>query len=259
MPMQFKELTDYVIVKVDGSIFNEDTGFKGVEGKSIVIDPSWDPQIHVKIQATVVAIPTKLSKRPIAQVTKGHPKYNMISPFKYKHMDDIEQEIKVGDRVYFHFNMLLSDGKNLISEKERLYKISYNSIICAVRPSEEEEGYDEVVMIGGYCLIEPDLESWEETLIPVAEVVNGKVLEDKYGNPILKPKDQWIIRKIQPEAKYLRGTVINVGSPLKGDDDTLREGDKIMYRPNADWQMNIEGHKFFCIQQRHILASVLED
>lgn len=250
-----KSLKDYVFVQIEGSLFNEDSGFKGQNNQSIILDPSYDPQVHVKIKGKVVAIPDKLGRAPIAQETRGLPSYVYKQKFKYKRREDIVPDVKVGDDIYFHFNSLLSDGKNLIDAKERIFKIAYENILCAIRDFVADgKKLKEVIMIGGYTLIEPDFETWDETLIPIPEKINGEVVVDKNGQPVMKPKDQWLIAKLKPELKYLSGFVVNVGSPLKGDSNNLKNGDKIIYTRNADWKLRIEGNEYFIIKQRNILA-----
>lgn len=256
-----RSLRDYVFVEVEGTLFNEDSGRKGING-NIIIDPSYDPQVHVKISGKAIALPEMLSKHTISQETKGMPSYEMARPFKYKRREDIAPEVEIGDIVYFHFNTLLSDNKNWLysTDTTQVFKVAYENIICSVRDF-HADGQDlkEVVMIGGYCLIEPDLESWEETLIPTPQLLDGKPMLDKNGNKVLKPKDQWLIAKLKPEARYLSGYVINMGTPLKGEKPKFKRGDRILYRVDADWKQTIEGTSYFTIRQRHIMAHEVLD
>lgn len=250
-----KSIKDYVFVQMEGDLFNTDTGIKGHSGQSIVLDPSYEPQHHIKIKGKVVAVPDKLGRSPIAQETRGLPSYSFDHQFKYKRREDISPDVKMNDIIYFHFNSLLSDNKNLIDKKNQIYKIAYENILCAIRDfTGDGKELREIIMIGGYTMIEPDFETWEQTLIPIPQKLNGKVVVDKHGNPIMKPRDQWLIAKLKPELKYLSGFVVNVGKPLKGDSNNLKPGDKIIYTKNADWKIHIEGADYFIIKQRHILA-----
>ncbi len=252
-----KSLKDYVFVQIEGSLFNENTGIKGYNGTSIQLDTSYDPQVHVKVTGKVVAIPNKLGNAPISQETCGLPQRESGKRYRYKRRKDIKPEVKIGDRIYFHFNTLLSDNKNLLDEKKQIYKIAYENILCAVRDFKEDvskENLSEIIMIGGYTMIEPDYETWEETRIPIPEIINGEVVVDKEGNPVMKPKDLWLIAKMKPEIRYLTGYMVNVGTPLNGDKNEMSIGDKIIYRRDADWPVTIEGEKYFIIRQRHILC-----
>jgi co-chaperonin GroES (HSP10) len=108
---------------------------------------------------------------------------------------------------------------------------------------------EKIIPIGGYVLIEPDLESWDDILKPVRSTI-----KDKDGNFILKPKDQWLQTKVRPDRKYLTGFVRHIGAPLKGDVNELEIGQKIYYRKHADWVQNIEGKEYYAIRQRHIVG-----
>ena len=52
-------------------------------------------------------------------------------------------------------------------------------------------------MIGGYTLIEPDMETWDDILLPIYRISNGVPLVDKNGNKIKNPKEKWIQRKVR--------------------------------------------------------------
>jgi hypothetical protein len=83
---------------------------------------------------------------------------------------------------------------------------------------------------------------------------DGKALRDDRGNPIVKPKEQWLQTKVQPSAKYMRGWVRHVGTPLHGDVCEIHEGQLIYYKPNADWTNRVEEKDFYAIRQKHIVG-----
>lgn len=144
-------------------------------------------------------------------------------------------------------------------------------LTCPIDPSGDEELKQEerfiasdnvyrkeVKMIGSYVFVEPDMETWEDISIPIPQVgSNGKILLDDKGNKIMKPKDQWIVSKAQPEERDLEGWVRHIGPPLKGDHElSAREGTKIIFRPHANTKLNFEGKDYFRMRQRHIIAYV---
>lgn len=112
----------------------------------------------------------------------------------------------------------------------------------------------EVQMIGSWVFIEPDMESWDDILIPVPETIGGRPLLDENGQVKLKPKDQWLATKVQPTEKYLRGWIKYVGSPLHGDEATFSEGMYVFFRPKADTKTDFEGKPYFRMYQRNIVA-----
>ena len=248
---KLRSLTDYVYIEIEGTLYNEDSGVQGANGENIWIDPTYDPQYHVKIAGKVVATPEAMSNRPISQETKGTPSYALTRDYLYRRRSDIPLEVEIGDIVYFHFNTLASmnGDKNRMLEKN-MFKVAYENILCAVRNNK-------IIMIGGYCLIKPDIQTWEETVLPTPVIVNGQPLLDKNGQRVMKPKDEWIVIQQEPEERSLLGFVVNVGTPIKGHETSIKNGDHIMYHKNADWRQTIEGEEYFVIRQRHIIGKLI--
>lgn len=235
---------NFIIFKTD-AIFNSHVSFKGVGGKELVVDPNFDPARHMRTYGEVVSIPLHLGTHPITQETKGTPP-DPQKPFEYRFMRDIEQDVRISDKIYFHFNVMRT-GKPIKTEgthpnKTFWFPCSYDNVICTVRDKE-------IIMIGSYVLCYPDMESWEDILVPIYSDI-----KDAEGNPILKPKDQWLQRKVRPEAKFLKAFVKHVGKPLKGDTCEVEVGQRIWYRRNADWINTVEGVDYFAIRQRHIIG-----
>lgn len=240
---------NYLVVRTD-TLSNEGTPYKGINGASIKLDTSFDVQKWARAYAEVVSVPKFLSRSPISQQHRGLPSYESLSPYSYKYLSDIPLEIEEGDRVYFHFNTLI--GKNLIkTEGLPPYRVWYfkcrvDQVICAVRN-------EKIIPTSTYVLVDPDMETWEDILIPTFSNIMGPD-----GKPKLRPKDNWLQKKVAPQKKFLLGFVRHVGSPLKGDLCDLKKDDRILYRKLADWTNKIEGHDYFAILQRHILAKIVD-
>lgn len=232
-----------------------------IQNRQLFFDPSFDPHRHVRTYGEVIQLPLKLNKIPIMQIPRGTPPYFDQAPFEYKWVSDIKREVKIGDRIYFHFNTIMRLGANIVREImepgtskviEWWFKVRYDSVLCAVR-----EG--KIIPIGSYVLVEPDMESIEDILIPIAVMgADGKPLRHPDGSPVLQTKDKWLQKKVAPSAKPLRGWVRHIGSPLEGDVCELQVGQMIYYRPNADWQNNIEGTDYYLIRQKHIIGRVID-
>lgn len=110
-----------------------------------------------------------------------------------------------------------------------------------------------ITMIGSWVFVEPDKQTWDDISIPVPETEFGlPKLDPKTGKPIFKPKDQWIVKKSQPGNRYLFGWVRHVDDALKGDEKNLEAGDYVMYRPNADTPVDVEGMTFHRMIQENI-------
>lgn len=240
---------NFVVFKTD-TLHNEGTPFKGVGDKQIVIDSSFDPQRHVRTYGEVVSVPKHLDRFPISQKHKGLPAYHDSPAFSFKYLSDIAQEIKVGDRIYFHFNTIRPDNliKTEVEDSKKVYyfKVKYDQILCTVR-----DGV--IIPIGSYTLIEPDMETWEDISVPTYSNIKGKD-----GKPMLKPKEQWLVKKVAPGAKYLLGFVRHVGTPLKGTECDVQAGDRIIYRRMADWRNIVEGKEYYAILHRHIVGKFVD-
>lgn len=238
-----------VIFKTD-VMFNDKAYFKGVDGKEVHLDPSFDPQKHVRIYGEVVSVPLYLTKRPIMQEHRGTPAPTEGSPFDYRYLSDVKMEVRVGDRIYFHFNTITM--RNIVKEEGKhpnrtwYFRVSYDQIICAVRDGQ-------IIPIASYALVLPEYETWDDILHPT--YTN---LKDAEGRFIPKPKDQWIQMKVKPEYHFLTAFVKYVGSPLGKDACEIEPGQKVWYRKNADWINVIEGVEYFAVRQRHIIGKEVD-
>lgn len=233
-----KAFQNFIIFKTD-QLFNDKVKMKA--GGELYFDPSFNPAVHARIYGEVVSVPIRLSPSiPISQKHAGLPGYNERSPYSYKYMADIEQDVRVGDRIYYHFNTIKIG--NIVKEegahpnKTWYLKVRYDQVICAVRNGE-------IICIGGHTLVDPDFETWDDITIQVPTA-----LKDASGQTITRP----VITKAQPTYKFLRGTVRHVGKPLKGDVCEVKPGQKILYHRHGDWLVKIEDRDYFVIKQRHL-------
>jgi hypothetical protein len=103
-------------------------------------------------------------------------------------------------------------------------------------------------MIGSWCLIEPDMETWDDIVHPTYY----NILDPITGKKKLRPKSEWLQLKARPEKQYLKGYLKHVGRPLKGETLELSQGDYIVYTPGADFEIEVEGRKYFVIRQSYI-------
>jgi co-chaperonin GroES (HSP10) len=245
----YSAFLNFAVFRTD-RLSNDDTKFKGNNGLNLVVDTSWDPKKHVCTSGEVVSIPKHLSNVLISQKHKGLPAYDSYSPYSYRYLSDITLEIQPGDRIYFHFNTIRP--QNLIKKEKEgdktwyYFKVRIDQIICAVRGGV-------VIPTSTYTLVEPDMETWEDIFVPTYSNIKGPD-----GKFILKPKDQWLQKKVMPEKKYLLGFVRHVGTPYKGETCDVSVGDRIVYRRSADWTNAIEGKDYFAILQRHIIAKYVD-
>lgn len=241
-----------------------------INGREIWFDPTFRPHEHIQKWGIVTQIPQRLSQMPIpTQITDGCPEYYEKVTRRYKYLSDIEPEVKVGDKIWFHHNTIdIPHLKNLLREegegeaKRYYFKVRYDQIICSVREISKEEvdeelwdkenpdtKYNVIIPIGGWTLVQPDWESFDDILVPTySDILDGT------GKPTLRPKSEWIQKKSVPGYRHLTGFMIHIGTPLQGDTCEMEPGDKVWYRNNGDWLLDIEGDQFFAIRMHHLLG-----
>jgi co-chaperonin GroES (HSP10) len=109
----------------------------------------------------------------------------------------------------------------------------------------------EFQMIGGWCLLEPIMEEWDTIFRPT---YYDQV--DKDGNPIPRPKEQWLQMKVMPDMDKMRGRVKHYGTPMAGETCELQKNMVVAFRPIAKFLQDIEGTKYIVCRQNQILAEV---
>ncbi len=108
-----KILREHIIVKVP-SVFFDETQYTGMSGKKIIQHVLFNPERHVRNFGIITSVPDELFRYPLLSNHTGAPNYHDHNRFEWKTNEDIELELEVGDKVYFHHNALLPDqqGKN---------------------------------------------------------------------------------------------------------------------------------------------------
>lgn len=146
-----KILREHIVVKVP-SIFIDETKYKGVDGKNIIINVLFNPERHVRNYGIVVSVPDELYYYPLFNEHIGRPAYSPHTDVNswWKTTADIELDIREGDKVYFHPNCLLPDQqgdtiynkmflctkKEIVDGKETVmyyFRIKYELVFAAVR------------------------------------------------------------------------------------------------------------------------------
>lgn len=180
-------------------------------------------------------IPSELIQAMANQGYKKLPTYwpSTFDEFEEIKLSDIgaKMGVKVGDKIYFDYQV--SDKENFLGmhQGNKMYKVEVDKIYCAVRreKSRVDGRYrDIIVMQGGWVLVSPDVESWEE-------------IKTETG----------LLRKPKPEAKSLLGFVKHVRPGID-----LKAGDHVVYVRNADYVVRIEGTMYYVMREEDILCRV---
>lgn len=157
-------------------------------------------------------------------VVKGIPRYLSGDRDLYieDRLSDIEDEVRVGDKIYFHHNTCTED--NLL--RSSTFRVPYEAIYCIVREAE-------IIPVGGRCFCIP---VFQETNISA-----GGIILDWDSEP--KP------------VKYTSGSglakVTHIGKPLKNKAVDISVGDIVLYTPSSDFPRKIEGDVYY-IMRSHI-------
>lgn len=271
--MYRKSGTGYVLVVCEAT-HKAGTGRMGIDGKEIIIDIAFNPMQYAFNHAVVHQLPFEMGNMPIMQVPCGAPGYGSINTpkgsmeypstdiytiggvYKYKYISDIVPEVQIGDKIYFK-PRTLNNARNLMGTlkdengkaQKYIYKVPYENIFCAVRDGK-------IIMIGGWVLLEPMMEDFEDILIPTYH----QYLRDEKGNPLLLPKEQWRKKKQAPEHDNLRGKVAHIGNPLKGEPCDIQAGATVIFRRQIKTFFQvIEGERYIILSQDQIMAELLHD
>lgn len=144
--------TGFVLIEV------EDTHERkaGLNGSKIDIDVSFDPMRHARNCGKVIQLPSNLGGKPVTQEPIGYPAYGAIrgdreeadvhpaiytigGVFSYRLMQDIAQEVRIGDKIWFKPRVLnnpinkIDEIKDSKGKKKYIFKVEYDQIICAIR------------------------------------------------------------------------------------------------------------------------------
>jgi co-chaperonin GroES (HSP10) len=180
-------------------------------------------------------IPSELIQ---AMANQGYTKLPVYWPSTFDEFETItladigaKMGVKKGDKIYFDYQ--ISDKENFLGMHNgaKMYKVNVDQIYCSVRRerSKIDRRYRDVIyMQGGWVLVKPDVESWEEI-----KTATG------------------LLRKPKPEAKALQGFVQHIRPGID-----MKPGDHIVYIRHADYMVQIEGTMYYVMREDDILCRV---
>jgi co-chaperonin GroES (HSP10) len=231
---------DYVFITSEKAV--EDTVKLG--DMTLFIDGSFDPLKNARTYGKVVAIPEHLTDAFIGLKAELKP-ISKEEPRQFRKRSDIIPTIEVGDKVYFHYGVLGEEANEMmvaILNGDPIYRVPYDRIWARKDKNGKIEG------VGSNVLVEPITESWDDI-----KIKTYTELKDTDGNPIPKPKDQWIYMKAAPETNKLEGMVKYAGENFKGYPN-VEEGRKVIFVKNADFQIKIEEEQLFVMKAHNVMC-----
>ncbi len=177
------------------------------------IDPHFNPTNKVRIYGTVIALPAGVPKN--------------------EYGEEIEPELKVGDKVYFHYLSINDETNNIYGN---YYKVPYYWIFCAVRNND-------ILPIG----------SWTFCSTIIEETYNGIEVNGKKVDAELSSSGLVVGLKKKPSVKTAR--LEHIGSPFRGKERLpVSKGDLVVLNKNSNFVNKIEGKEYYTLKQEDILG-----
>ena len=203
-----------VIVRVEEAL---DSTYKH-GSLEVFIDPLFNPTHHARIYGIVEAIPAG----------------------KCFNEDgfEIEQEVQVGDKVYFHY-LVTSDEINCVYGNS--YKVPYYWIFCVVRNGN-------ILPIGGWTLCSQIVE--EEDEFESVEV-GGRTMQATLSS-------SGLVTSIEKKKSVKFAKLSYIGKPLLNQKELdVSQGDTVVLAKNSNFINKIEGVDYFTVRQSDIFGKKL--
>jgi len=257
-------LQDYFIVSIERKI--EDTKTKSgiiTTNAAWIEESSMESYENKRIYGTVISVPESFSDSPYRAIDDGMPAYHKFVGHDhivdkinrgYNNHDaksyycstydeysvvtnaDVAKrvDVRVGDRVYFMPQVTEPENFLEMNGKEFLYKVNVTEIFATARPDTSPDEMltkwvrtNIIKTQGEWVLITPNKETWDEITTPSG-----------------------IIMKPNPVNKWLEGIV------SFSHYDHLKQGMRIVYLPNADCEVTVEGEKYFVMPVQDVMGEV---
>lgn len=216
-------------------------------------DTDMDRNEHKRIYGTITALPLMFSDTPFKPIDTGMPPYyrfighdSIVDKINRGYRDHSEKSyypstfddypvltvadmakdvnVRIGDKVYF--DPKTTEPEQLLPKEngKMRYMLHVADVFCTIGVLPTD---DIIKMQGEWVLVKPDMETWEEITTPAG-----------------------IIKKPQPDKKWLQGVVAHTRH------EHLRVGSKIVYLPNADCEVTVEGEKYFVMPAQDIIGEL---
>lgn len=184
---------------------------------SIFIDPLFKPTHNARIYGVVKAVP------------KGKC-YNEDGI-------EIEADVRVGDKVYFHYLATFDENACLYGN---YYRIPYCWIFCVVRDND-------IIPIGGWTFCEKIIEGEDE--FEDIEVGGVKISGIK--------NSAGLVTSVTKKDSNKYAIVRHIGKTLKNVPSlNLKSGQRVLIEKNTNFENVIEGKTYYTIRQGDILGVV---
>ena len=285
-------LHDFYLIAVDQVFESNVTPAGIITSATAIIDENQEDRGKYKRRyGTVLECPVAFSDLVVDYIDSGVPRYKKyvshdwivyMNSLGYDHynsnqkyypstyegdpqikLSDIAKRVDVvkGERVYFREESTDPERFMGMYEGKRMYSVRVDEIICSIRTITPFQGYNgykqqRIVMQGNWALLQPNMETWEDITIPLPG----------------KPKEEWLVTKVAPGAKWSvevdedsgkqNWKMTTEGLPLEGTiksirhRDDIKDGDQVLFMRDADAPITVEGKEYTCMYHDEILVKI---
>lgn len=240
---------DYITFTIDKR-YEDKTKSGIIQIATTYLDPEESDRFsHKRLFGTVISVPKTFSEAKVRAIDPGLPTSKVFvghdwiadkisrgytnhsikdyypstyDAYEFITMADIAKlcDIRVGDTVYFDEKITEFENYLGILDGKEHFRAPISEVFCVIRDGK-------ILMQGGWVLVEPDMETWDDIKTPSG-----------------------IIKKTKPEAKALQGFIRHVRNH-----EFMEAGQKIVYIANADWTLKVEGKEYYVILEDDILGA----
>jgi co-chaperonin GroES (HSP10) len=195
---------------------------------AVIIRAEKDKNAKVKVGDAVIDIVTKFD--PWGHATTD----GVVVSAPVKLSKGGQVKVKSGDKVYCH-HFLTSEQNEVEINGEVLYRMDHREIYCTVNDGK-------IDMIG----------EWNFCSALREEEVGFEYSEDAETGTVMKKTASGII--LDTDVKHDTKWAVIRHLSKDAIEEGLNEGDHVLYRKDCDYEMTVEGVKYFRIRTKDILA-----
>lgn len=233
------QLMDYYILTVDNVWDEREEGGLITQNAARYIDQDRDRFERKRLYGRIEAVPIKLTGKPHQPLDPGNPNYRL-----HVGHDVIQERINEGLPDYLNWEQFYNTAI-----RENLEFLSLKDYPCDVQVGETVIFHPGVTEPSNlidknkyWCRPDQIIAACRETLVPQANYV--------LVDPIELPSSAGgFILDIESQFDLLRGIV-------RFSSGVLRPGQMIGFIENADWSIEIDGHRYFAMRDDEIMLVI---
>ena len=226
-------------------------------------DITFDVHAKMMIHAEVISVASGGTNEVMLQIDVGVPKPREhdggLTANNYVRNSDIKHDIRVGDKVYFHY-LTLEDPHNFVTfdGEWQIFKVGVHDVFLSVRPDMfgdyVDKGVKTKLFLHNQYVVGTEYwgEGWEEVEIedPVSKKITKIAGKTNSFGMVTETKDK-------PLTDHAIITDIGHGIKPYSRVKEVKKGDAVVLTPNCEFKNEIENQERWVFTHQDILA-VLE-